>query len=88
MEQEQNRRGRPSSKQVLVALGLGILVMVTAGYLLGGEGTWPIENTGLSNKRLWKWMDLLIVPATIAIVGTVGGAFFTRERARDTALQT
>jgi uncharacterized protein YjbI with pentapeptide repeats len=71
-----------------VALGLGILVMVTAGYLLGGEGTWPIENTGLSNKRLWKWMDLLIVPATIAIVGTVGGAFFTRERARDTALQT
>jgi uncharacterized protein YjbI with pentapeptide repeats len=88
MEQERNISRRPTRQQVLVALGLAILITATTGYVLGGKGTWPVENTGISNKVLWKWMDLLIVPATIAIVGIVGGALFTWERARDTALQT
>jgi uncharacterized protein YjbI with pentapeptide repeats len=88
VEQELNRSRCPTRQQVLVALGLAILIVVTAGYVLGSRRIWPIENTGFSEKTLWNWMDLLIVPATIAIIGIVGGALFTQARARDTALLT
>jgi hypothetical protein len=35
----------------------------------------------------WIWLKALFLPAVIALLGTLGGAWFTRERARDTALQ-
>lgn len=39
------------------------------------------------NITFWDWLDLLIVPVTVAVATTAGAAWFTRERARDTALQ-
>ncbi len=44
------------------------------GYLLGWK--W----TGLSKRTLWDWLDLLIVPAVLAI----GGYLFTRSENRAT----
>jgi len=56
---------------------------VICGYVIGW--TW----TGLPNKRtLWDWLQLLLVPAAIAVGGTVGGAWFAQQRARETALQS
>jgi len=50
---------------------LGIAV---CGYLFGWK--W----TGLPNKTLWDWLNLLIVPAVLAL----GGYFFTRSENRRT----
>jgi hypothetical protein len=36
---------------------------------------------------IWDWLELLIVPAAIAGVATVGGAWFMGQRAQDAALQ-
>lgn len=85
MERKASRR--LTRKQVLVILALAILVMGTSGYVFGWEAKWRVENTGFSKQTLWDWLELLIVPAAIAVVGMVGGARFTRERARETALQ-
>lgn len=74
-------------QQVLVTLGLAGLVMVIGGLIFGWKGEWPVDNTGFPKKTLWDWLELLVVPVVIAVVGIVGGAWFTRERARDTALQ-
>ena len=38
-------------------------------------------------EALWMWLKALFLPAVIALLGTLGGAWFARERARDTALQ-
>jgi hypothetical protein len=66
---------RPTVSQVLwivrIAIVLGILLLIGYAY----------ETT------IWDWLDLLIVPAAIAGVATVGGAWFTRQRTQDTALQ-
>ena len=40
-----------------------------------------------SEQAIWNWLKALILPAVIVLLGTFGGAWFTRERARDTALQ-
>jgi hypothetical protein len=61
--------------------------MVIGGYIFGWEGEWPVENTGFPKKTLWDWLELLVVPVTIAVFTTVGGAWFTRQRAQDTALE-
>jgi hypothetical protein len=86
VDHPQQARRRPTRQQLLAILGLAILVMVIGVYVFGWK--WLIENTGFPGKTIWDWMELLIVPVAIAIVGIVGGALFTRERARDTALQT
>jgi hypothetical protein len=37
---------------------------------------------GVADKTLWDWLNLLIIPFVIAVVGTVGGYFFTRAENR------
>jgi hypothetical protein len=39
------------------------------------------------DEKIWTWLKALLLPAVIALIGTVGGAWFTRERAREAALQ-
>ena len=87
MKREQKPRRRLTRQQVLVTLGLVDLVMVIGGYIFGWEGEWPVDNTGFPKKTLWDWLELLVVPITIAVVTTAGGAWFTRQRAQDTALE-
>ena len=88
MDQQQNSRKRavdlvrllipdwrPTVSQglwmVRIAIVLGILLLIGYAY----------ETT------IWDWLDLLIVPAAIAGVATVGGAWFTRQRTQDTAFR-
>jgi uncharacterized protein YjbI with pentapeptide repeats len=87
VKRERKPSQRLTRQQVLVTLGLAVLVMVIGGYIFGWEGERPVDNTGFPKKTLWDWLELLVVPAVIAVVGIVGGAWFTRERAQDTALQ-
>jgi uncharacterized protein YjbI with pentapeptide repeats len=66
---------QPTVSQVLwmvrIAIILGLLLLIGYAY----------ETT------IWDWLELLIVPAAIAGVATVGGAWFTGQRAQDAALQ-
>ncbi len=77
---------RPTSQQVLWTIRIVIVLVVVLGLL---------TLIGLAfNTTLWDWLDLLIVPAVLAI----GGYLFTRsenratrvaaeQRAQDEALQ-
>jgi uncharacterized protein YjbI with pentapeptide repeats len=91
VDQQQQSRWRPTRRQFLWAGGiaaLAFLSIVICGYLFGWK--W----TGLPKRTLWDWLDLLIIPAVLA----VGGYLFTRsenratraaaeQRAQDEALQ-
>jgi hypothetical protein len=82
---------RPTRRRVFwtgVVVGLALLIVVICGYLF------ELKWTGLPKQTLWDWLDLLIVPAVLA----VGGYLFTRSenqstqaaaerRAQDDALQ-
>jgi hypothetical protein len=57
---------------VRVAALLGALVLVGHAYSI----------------TLWDWLDLLIIPVTIAVATTAGAAWFTRQSEQDAALQT
>jgi uncharacterized protein YjbI with pentapeptide repeats len=46
-----------------------------------------IAYSRASGATLWNWLQLLVVPAAIALTGTIGTAWFTKQRARDVALQ-
>ena len=67
---------RPTATHLLwvvrVAVLLGVLLLVGYAY----------------DITLWDWLDLLIVPVTIAVATTAGAAWFTRQREQDAALQT
>ena len=82
--QQQQSRWRPTRRQLLWAGGVAVLaflIIVICGYLFGWK--W----TGLPERTLWDWLDLLIVPVVLAI----GGYLFTQtenQRAsQDTAEQ-
>jgi len=64
-----------------------IFGMALIGYLLVGEGKWLVENADFLKQTLWELLKLLIVPVLIAVVGVYGAAWFTRQRAQETALQ-
>jgi glycogen synthase len=71
---------QPTRQQVLWAIRIIIVLVVLLSILtlIGSE----------FNKPLWSWLQLLIVPATITVVGAAVGAWFTQQRARETVLQT
>jgi uncharacterized protein YjbI with pentapeptide repeats len=66
-------RANPTQVLWTIRITIVLLILILVGYLY--------EIT------LWNWVKLLIVPGTLALITIVGGAWFTRERARDTALQ-
>ena len=77
MDQRQQSSWRPTRRQLLWAGGiaaLAFLVIVICGYLFGWK--W----TGLPKRTLWDWLELLIIPAVLAI----GGYLFTRSENRAT----
>jgi hypothetical protein len=81
VSEQQPSRWRPTRRKLLWASGvaaLAFLIIVICGYLFGWK--W----TGLPKQTLWDWLQLLIVPAVLAI----GGYLFTRsenQRTRDAA---
>jgi uncharacterized protein YjbI with pentapeptide repeats len=90
-QQEQSRWWPPTRRQLLWAGGiaaLAFLIVVICGYILGWK--W----TGLPKRTLWDWLDLLIVPAVLAIGGLLFSSAQNRatqaaaeQRAQDEALQ-
>ena len=77
------------------ALVLALLVSIYGGYRHGWNWTGIVEDAHYHKKTLWDWLNLLIVPAVLAL----GGYLFTRtenratqaaaeQRAQDEALQT
>lgn len=52
-------RGR---RRGLLAVGVGFVVLVTAGYLV------PLKWTGFSGNTLWNWLVLMVLPITVVTV--------------------
>lgn len=85
--------GVPPSRVRLLLATVGVVAsfifgIVLIGYLWAWAGKWLVENADFPKKTLWDLLKLLIVPVVIAVVGVIGGAWFTQERAQDTALQS
>jgi multisubunit Na+/H+ antiporter MnhF subunit len=70
---------RPVLRKALRIVSLVVLVVAVAG------STFVVAL--FLDEKTWAWLKVLLLPAVIAFVGTVGGAWFTRERARDAILQ-
>ena len=52
---------------VYVAFIVAFTGFVIAGYLV------PISWTGFSDQKLWNWIDLLVLPAALAIAAALTG---------------
>ena len=77
MDDQKQSRWQSTRRQLLWAGGiaaLACLIIVICGYLFGWK--W----TGLPKRTLWDWLNLLIVPAVLAL----GGYLFTRSENRRT----
>jgi hypothetical protein len=65
----------------------------TALWIVGFSGVigsmmlFTLYKAHAADKTDWDWLKALILPFVIAFVTTAGGAWFTRERAQDAALQ-
>jgi hypothetical protein len=64
-----------------------ILWVLSIGGVIGSILIITLLTALAANEPPWEWLKALILPAVIASLGTLGGAWFTRQRARDTALQ-
>jgi hypothetical protein len=71
---------RPDARTALWIVGfIGVIGSIVIFTLLKAHVT---------EKTILDWLKVLILPFVIAALGIFGGAWFSRERARDTALQT
>jgi hypothetical protein len=72
------RRTAPAGERWLLGLGvlgLSVSVLVVVGYLA------PWSWTGFSGKTLWDWLELLLLPVSVALLPYVlesGGAMRVR----------
>ncbi len=58
---------RPSGRGKLWLFGLAALAVAFAVVVYGGYGLgW--EWTGFSDNRLWDWLELLVLPFTVALL--------------------
>lgn len=85
MDQQQQSRWRPTSKQVLWTVGIilvlvGVLILLRFAYVHEWKWTGLVKNPSFQKRTLWDWLNLLIVPAVLAL----GGYFFTRSENRRT----
>jgi hypothetical protein len=83
MDQPQHSRWWPSKEQVFWTGAIVALALLIIGICVRRFG-W--KWTGLPEQTLWDWLELLIVPAVLA----VGGYLFTlseNRRAEEAAAQ-
>ena len=65
-----------------IMIGVGVAsTLALIGAIVYGYAAKP-GWTGVANKTLWDWLDLLIIPFVLAVGGTVGGYLFTRSESR------
>jgi hypothetical protein len=72
---ERNSDRRTTSNRILVVTGiiaLVIVIIVVGGYAFGWE--W----TGFSKRKLWDWLQLLVIPVVLA----AGGFWFNTSPTR------
>jgi hypothetical protein len=88
VDDQQQARSRPTRKQLLWTVGVlaGIVVIVGAciflrfAYVREWKWTGLVKNPDFHKRTLWDWLNLLIVPAVLAL----GGYLFTRSENRRT----
>jgi uncharacterized protein YjbI with pentapeptide repeats len=82
----------------IVGVAAGAIILVVIAAVIYGYATHP-GWVGVSQKKLWDWLDLLIVPFILGVGGAIGGYLFSRSenrnaqviaerRAQDEALQS
>jgi uncharacterized protein YjbI with pentapeptide repeats len=72
MDQERQFRRRPTRRQVLWTVGIvivGVLIWLGYGYPGTGFGQAKVNQGVQPAKTLWDWLQLLIVPAALALGG-------------------
>jgi uncharacterized protein YjbI with pentapeptide repeats len=88
VDQRQQSRWRPITRQVLWTVGIGVpvVVLIRIGYAYQwtGFGQAKVNADIQPAKTLWDWLDLLIVPVVLAL----GGYLFTRSENRRTQVIT
>jgi hypothetical protein len=86
VDQQQQSRWRPSIKQILLAAGIVIVlvVLIRIGYAYQWTGfrQSKVSQDVQPAKTLWDWLDLLIVPAVLA-GGVAWLNWAQRQRERD-----
>jgi uncharacterized protein YjbI with pentapeptide repeats len=86
VDQQQQARWRPTTRQLLWAGGiaaLAFLIIVVCGYLFGWKWTGLVKDANYHKRTLWDWLQLLIIPAVLAGVGL----WFNRQQ-REQELKT
>ena len=93
MIQLPHHRWRPTSLRELLWV-VGIVVALAFAFIVLCSYLFWWKGTGFPGRTVWDWLDLLIVPAVLAVVGYVftrSESQATREaaerRAQDEALQ-
>ena len=88
MDQQQQSRWRVAERWVLwiccTALASTLVISLYGGYVYEWKWVGLVKDADFHKRTLWDWLDLLIVPAVLAL----GGYFFTRSenrRAQDIA---
>ena len=85
MDDQQRPRRWLTWKRVLWTIGgiavvVGAYVFLSFAYIREWDWTWLVKNSDYRKRSLWDWLNLLIVPAVLAL----GGYFFTRSENRRT----
>jgi hypothetical protein len=78
-------RWRPTGRQIVWTVGIivaivGTFIFLRLAYFHEWRWTGLVTFPGYDKKTLWDWLDLLIVPAVLAL----GGYLFTRSERRVT----
>jgi hypothetical protein len=89
VDNEQQSRWQPTKGQVLWFVGflafiVGACIFLRFSYVREWKWTGLVKNPDFHKRTLWDWLNLLIVPAVLAL----GGYLFTRsesQRSRETA---
>jgi lysylphosphatidylglycerol synthetase-like protein (DUF2156 family) len=85
VDDQQQSRSRPTRKQILWSVGIlaaivGACVILRFAYVREWTWTGLVKNPDFHKRTLWDWLNLLIVPAVLAL----GGYLFTSSENRKT----
>jgi hypothetical protein len=82
VDDQQQSRSQPTRKQILWTVGILAVIVVIVGFAYVYEWEWTglVKDPHFHKRTLWEWLNLLIVPAVLAL----GGYLFTRSENRRT----
>jgi Pentapeptide repeats (8 copies) len=85
VDDQQQSRSRPTRRQILWYVGIlafivGAYIFLRFAYVDEWKWTGLVKDPDFHKRTLWDWLNLLIVPAVLAL----GGYLFTRSENRAT----